>query len=69
MKHNYAPSLLLGFLLLLLAPAAFAQLKVGDNPGTINKASVLELESGHQGLLLPRIADTTLSPSIPRLTG
>lgn len=62
MKHNYAPSLLLGFLLLLLAPAAFAQLKVGDNPGTINKASVLELESGRQGLLLPRIADTTLSP-------
>ncbi|MBV7533860.1 hypothetical protein [Chitinophaga sp. sic0106] len=62
MKNYYAPSLLLVLFFLLLAPAAIAQLKVGDNPGTINKASVLELESGRQGLLLPRIADTTLAP-------
>ncbi|SHM01614.1 hypothetical protein SAMN05444266_10682 [Chitinophaga jiangningensis] len=62
MKHNYVPSLLLVLLFVLLTPAAMAQLKVGDNPSTINKASVLELESVRQGLLLPRIADTTLSP-------
>ena len=63
MKKNYSSkSLLLVLLLLLCAPAAFAQLKIGDNPATINKASILELESLRQGLLLPRIVDTTLAP-------
>src|SRR6195952_2709095 len=38
---------------------ASAQLKVGDNPTTIQKSSILELESTRQGLLLPRLADTT----------
>ncbi|PZR29824.1 MAG: hypothetical protein DI535_01605 [Citrobacter freundii] len=36
-----------------------AQLKVGDNPTNIQKSSILELESTRQGLLLPRLADTT----------
>ncbi|TXJ25829.1 MAG: hypothetical protein E6Q24_13130 [Chitinophagaceae bacterium] len=36
-----------------------AQLKVGDNPTSIQKSSILELESTRQGLLLPRLADTT----------
>jgi hypothetical protein len=35
-----------------------AQLKVGDNPTSIQKSSILELESTRQGLLLPRLADT-----------
>lgn len=35
-----------------------AQLKIGDNPTTIQKSSILELESTRQGLLLPRLADT-----------
>lgn len=39
--------------------AANAQLKVGDNPTNIQKSSILELESTRQGLLLPRLADTT----------
>ncbi|MRG48568.1 hypothetical protein GFS24_25855 [Chitinophaga sp. SYP-B3965] len=34
---------------------ANAQMKVGDKPYSINKASVLELESDRQGLLLPRV--------------
>jgi len=38
--------------------AAHAQLKVGDNPTSIQKSSILELESSRQGLLLPRLADT-----------
>lgn len=38
--------------------AAQAQLKVGDNPTSIQKSSILELESSRQGLLLPRLADT-----------
>ncbi|HEY0273332.1 MAG TPA: hypothetical protein VGC22_09115, partial [Chitinophaga sp.] len=54
-----------GILILLFSGwfiVAHAQLKVGDNPGTINKSSVLELESTRQGLLLTRILDTTLAP-------
>lgn len=37
---------------------ANAQLKIGDNPTSIQKSSILELESTRQGLLLPRLADT-----------
>lgn len=49
--------------LLLIALAAsstlvHAQLKIGDNPTSIQKSSILELESTRQGLLLPRLADT-----------
>lgn len=49
--------------LLLLAFAGcstlvHAQLKIGDNPTTIQKSSILELESTRQGLLLPRLTDT-----------
>jgi hypothetical protein len=36
-----------------------AQLKVGDNPTSMQKSSILELESTRQGLLLPRLSDTT----------
>lgn len=41
--------------MLMTALNADAQLKVGDRPYSINKASVLELESDRQGLLLPRV--------------
>lgn len=49
------------FIALLLSSTIFvnAQLKVGDNPTSIQKSSILELESTRQGLLLPRLADTT----------
>lgn len=35
-----------------------AQMKIGNHPTQINKASILELESNQQGLLLTRIEDT-----------
>jgi hypothetical protein len=38
--------------------AGNAQVKVGDNPTTINDASLLELESTSQGLLPPRMTTT-----------
>jgi hypothetical protein len=42
------------------------QLRLGNNPYTVEKSAVLELQSNNQGLLFPRIADTllinTLSP-------
>lgn len=44
--------------LLLVGSIAQAQLKIGDNSTTIQKSSILELESTKQGLLLPRLADT-----------
>ncbi|TDX01719.1 beta strand repeat-containing protein [Dinghuibacter silviterrae] len=45
------------------------QLKLGNNPSTINKSSLLELESNNQGLLLTRIPDTTLVPLTTAPTG
>ncbi|MBK5272619.1 MAG: hypothetical protein JJE22_16575 [Bacteroidia bacterium] len=44
--------------LLLAGILAQAQLKIGDNPTSIQKSSILELESSRQGLLLPRLTDT-----------
>jgi hypothetical protein len=44
--------------LMLAGAAANAQLKIGDNPTSISKSSILELESTRQGLLLPRLTDT-----------
>lgn len=48
----------------LVATQANAQLKVGKNPTSIQKSAILELESDKQGLLLPRVADTTLMTSL-----
>jgi len=53
-----AKVLLAFFVLLCTGFGLNAQLKVGDNPTTIQKSSILELESTRQGLLLPRLADT-----------
>ncbi|WP_343692221.1 hypothetical protein [Chitinophaga sp.] len=48
---------------LLWSTLLFAQqLKLGDNPSSQQKSALLELESKSQGLLLPRIADTTSGP-------
>ncbi|GEP97499.1 hypothetical protein [Chitinophaga cymbidii] len=47
--------------LLLCCCIASAQLKLGTNPAVINKSSILELESDRQGLLLPRVPDTTVA--------
>lgn len=50
--------------LLCLGLVTQAQLKVGDNPTSIQKSSILELESTRQGLLLPRLADTAAINSL-----
>ena len=44
----------------LVATSAQAQVKVGDNPTTIDARSVLELESTTQGLYLPRLTTAEL---------
>lgn len=37
-------------------PDLFAQIKIGNNPSSIDSNAVLEIESANRGLLLPRIA-------------
>ena len=53
--------------LALFSTAAFAQVKVGDNPTTIDASSLLELESTNKGFLLPRMTqaqrDAIASPA------
>ena len=41
---------------------AGAQFKVGNNPTVIDPAAALQIESSNQGVLLPRINDTAVSP-------
>ncbi|SHL95968.1 hypothetical protein [Chitinophaga sp. CF418] len=51
---------LLTLLFLTVTTLSYAQqLKLGSNPSVIKKSALLELETGSQGLLLPRISDTT----------
>ena len=57
-------SLLLLVALMGTGMMATAQLKIGDNPTSIQKSSILELESTRQGLLLPRLSDTTAINSL-----
>ncbi|MBO9611356.1 MAG: hypothetical protein J7619_01605 [Dyadobacter sp.] len=56
--HTTVWRLLIASLVVLSATASFAQVKIGDNPTTINPGSVLELESANKGLLMPRIGLT-----------
>jgi hypothetical protein len=50
----------IGVVCALISKFGFTQqLRLGKNPYTVEKSAVLELVSDNQGLLLPRIADTT----------
>lgn len=44
---------------------AYAQVKVGDNPTTINTNSILELEATNKGLLLPRVSLSAINNASP----
>lgn len=60
--------LLLIYLLIHLIVSVQAQVKVGNNPTTIDPNSLLELESTNKGLLPPRVIINSLS-SVSPLTG
>ena len=45
----------IAFLSILFAAPIMAQVKLGDNPNTINNASLFEMESTTRGVLLPRM--------------
>ncbi len=52
-------------LCLLLSQFSFSQVKIGDNPNTINANSLLEMESSNKGLLAPRVALNDLNNASP----
>src|SRR6185436_17213795 len=49
----------------LFAVYANAQVKIGDNPNTINANSLLELESTNKGFLPPRVALSSVTSASP----
>ena len=51
--------------LLLISTNLFAQVKIGDNPQTINQSSVLELESTTKTLVVTRITSAQMNAIIP----
>jgi hypothetical protein len=53
--------LLLSFMLLLLVDEVKAQLKLGDQPTSVQKSVILDLQgsNGRQGVWLPRVSDTS----------
>jgi hypothetical protein len=59
MKKTYV--LLLSFMLLLLVDEVKAQLKLGDQPTSVQKSVILDLQgsNGRQGVWLPRVSDTS----------
>ncbi len=46
-----------------------AQVKIGDNPNTINSASLLELETTNKGFVLPRVQLTNIATTSPLPSG
>lgn len=59
---------LLPIAIMLFSFAANAQIKIGNNPGTINSNSLLEMESTDKGFLPPRVALNSTA-SVSPLTG
>jgi hypothetical protein len=57
--------LLAAFLLLSITCTLKAQVKIGDNPNTINANSILELESTNKGFLPPRVTLSAAGTASP----
>ncbi len=49
----------------IIAASTVAQVKIGDNPNTINANSLLELESTNKGFLPPRVVLNSLTSVAP----
>jgi hypothetical protein len=52
-------------MLLCCSPAVFSQVKIGNNPKSINKDAVVEMESTNKGMLLPRLALSSTTNAAP----
>lgn len=53
------------FMLFSMNSVLISQVKIGNNPTSINANSVLEIESINKGLLMPRVALSTTTASSP----
>ncbi|MFY0253619.1 hypothetical protein ACDQ55_06645 [Chitinophaga sp. 30R24] len=62
LKTRIKRHILLCSLLALFSHVHAQQLKLGDPTSSTVKAALLELNSTNQGLLLPRVSDTTVAP-------
>ena len=64
-QHSYQVlAIAIIIMALVYSPAAFAQVKVGSNPQSMNADAVFEMESGNKGMLLPRLTlSSTTSPA------
>lgn len=60
MEHRFYIFILLLGGCFLTASLSAQQLKLGNTPTSIHPSAVLQLDSKNQGLLLPRVLDTTL---------
>ena len=60
---------LLVCLCLIMRLHAFSQVKIGDNPTTINNSSLLELETTNKGFVLPRVSITSVNSITPLSAG
>ena len=68
MKQSTMYSTVLVILMLMIfsySNKLFSQVKIGDNPKSINPDAMLEIESTDKGLLLPRIALLSTTNSAP----
>src|SRR6056297_2079907 len=59
------PIVILALLLSLSSTVVFGQVKIGDNPQNINAASVLELESNNQVLVITRVNNQAMESITP----
>jgi hypothetical protein len=57
--HIFHRGLLSFVFVVLCGSFAMSQVKIGDNPTTLNPSAILEVESTNRGLLLPRLSLTS----------
>jgi hypothetical protein len=64
-KNNFFKQLMLLAVCIFAGTSAHAQLKVGNNPASINPNAVFEAESTNKGMLLPRLALSSTASFAP----
>lgn len=65
MKKLFSKNALLLIVATLFFGFSNAQVKIGENPTSINPSSILEIESANKGFLMPRIALTATNSASP----
>jgi len=65
MTRMYVNAACAAFLAIFTCREGYAQVKVGNNPGTINADAVLEMETADKGILLPRVVLSATNNAAP----